>query len=147
MERARPSGMVVDDFRDLAVWQRVDELRREIIAFTSKRPASTDFEFCDQIRGAIGSACRNTSEGFDRFRPAEHARFLEFARGSIGEVQDCLIEAKEKNYIDEAVFGRLWTLTRRALGTNTNLQKYLRWCVKTGAKPWLKRKGRKDPEP
>jgi four helix bundle protein len=139
--------MSVDDFRDLAAWQRVNELRIEIIAFTSKRPVSTDFEFCDQIRGAIGSACRNTSEGFDRFRPAEHARFLEFARGSIGEVQDCLIEARQKNYIDAALFGRLWTLSRRAIGTNTNLQKYLRRCVKTGAAPWLKPRGRKEPEP
>ena len=138
--------MSMDDFRDLAAWQRVNELRIEIIAFTSNRPASTDFEFCDQIRGAIGSACRNTSEGFDRFRPAEHARFLEFARGSIGEVQDGLIEARQKNYIDAALFGRLWTLSRRAIGTNTNLQKYLRRCVKTGAKPWLKPRGRKGPE-
>jgi len=130
--------MKITHFRQLAAWQRVDELRQEIIAFTSKEPASTDFKFCKQIRDAIGSACRNTSEGFDRFRPGENGRFLEFAKGSIGEVQDCLIEAKQKKYINEQLFDRLWTLSRRAAGTNVNYQKYLRWCTRTGAKPWLK---------
>ena len=130
--------MVISDFRDLVAWQLVDELRREILAFTEKEPACRDFKYRDQIRDANGSACRNTSEGFDRFRPAEHARFLEYARASIGEVQDGLIEAKQKRYIDAALYDRLWTLTRRALGTNTNLMKYLRECVRTRARPWLK---------
>jgi hypothetical protein len=60
-------------------------------------------------------------------------------------VQDGLIEAKHKRYIDEALFDRLWTLTRRALGTNTNLMKYLRECVRTGAKPWLNDGAPKNP--
>jgi four helix bundle protein len=130
--------MGVRHFRDLVAWQLVHELRRETIAFTATEPASKDFKFRDQIRDAIGSACRNTSEGFGRFRPAENARFLEFARASICEVQDGLIEAKEKRYIDESMFDRLWTLSRRALGANTNYMKYLKRCIRTGAKPWRK---------
>jgi four helix bundle protein len=130
--------MGVHDFRELAAWQRVDELRREIIAFTSKGPAAQDFRFRDQIRDAIASACRNTAEGWGRFRPGDNARFVEFARASIEEVRDGLIEAKEKNYIDDAVHKRLSTLTRRALGTNTNYLKYLQRCARNGEKPWLK---------
>ena len=130
--------MGVKDFRDLIAWQLVDELRRETIAFTAKEPASRDFKYRDQIRDAISSACRNTSEGFGRFRAADNARFLEFARASICEVQDGLIEAKQKQYIDKRLFDRLWTLSRRALGANTNYMKYLHRCVRTGAKPWRK---------
>jgi hypothetical protein len=44
--------MGVHDFRELAAWQRVDELRREIMALTSKEPASKDFN------SAIKSAMR-----------------------------------------------------------------------------------------
>jgi len=135
--RARCRDVSITDFRQLAAWQRVDELRQEIIAFTSKEPVSRDFKFCNQIRDAIGSACRNTSEGFGRFRPGENVRFLEFAKGSIDEVQDCLIEAQQKRFLAGTYFDRLWTLSRRAAGTNMNYQKYLRRCIETGRKPWL----------
>jgi four helix bundle protein len=130
--------MGVTDFRDLIAWQLVDEMRRDIIAFTATEPVSRDFRFCNQIRDAISSACRNTSEGFGRFRPADNARFLEYARASICEVQDGLIEAQQKNYIGHDLFERLWMLSRRALGANTNYLKYLHRCARTGAKPWLK---------
>jgi four helix bundle protein len=85
--------MGVKDFRDLVTWQLADELRREVIAFTENESVARDFKFCNQIRDASASACRNTSEGFGRFRPAENARFLEFAHASLSEVQDGLIEA------------------------------------------------------
>jgi four helix bundle protein len=100
MEYACASRMRIDDFRNLVVWQLADELRREILAFTDTGPASRDFKYRDQIRDAIASVCRNTSEGFDRFRPAEFARFLEFARGSLGEVQDCLLDGRDRKYMD-----------------------------------------------
>ena len=130
--------MGVTDFRDLIAWQLADELRREVIAFTAHEPAARDFKFCAQIRDAIASACRNTSEGFGRFRPADNARFLEFAHASLSEVQDGLIEAREKKYISDELNDRLWTLSRRALGANTNYMKYLHRCVRSGAKPWEK---------
>ena len=127
--------MGIHDFRELVAWQLVDELRREIIAFTAKDPVRRDFKFCGQIQDAISSACRNTSEGFGRFRPADNARFVEFAHASICEVQDLLIEARQKLYIDEPLFDRLWTLSRRAVGTNVNYGKYLRRCASPGAEP------------
>ena len=128
--------MGVTDFRDLVTWQLADELRREVIAFTGKEPVSRDFKFCSQIRDATSSACRNTSEGWGRFRPAENARFLEFAHASLCEVQDGLIEAKQKKYIDDTLHDRLWTLSKRALAANTNYMKYLRRIIRDGDKPW-----------
>jgi four helix bundle protein len=138
--------MGVKDFRDLAAWQRVDELRKEIIAFTAKEPACRDFKYRDQIRDAIGSACRNTAEGWGRFRPGDNARFVEIARASIEEVRDGLGEAREKKYIDDPLYERLSTLARRALGTNTNYLKYLQRCAANGEKPWLKQGATKEPK-
>ena len=37
--------------------------------------------------------------------------------------------------IDERLFERLWTLSRRGLGANTNYMKYLQRCIRTGNKP------------
>ena len=130
--------MRVDHFHDLVTWQLADELRREVLAFTETGPASRDFKYRDQIRDAVASACRNTSEGFDRFRPAEFARFLEFARASLGETQDGLIDGHERNYITGELFDRLWLLSKRALGANTNLMKYLQHCADTDDAPWRK---------
>ena len=144
--------MGVRDFRDLVTWQLADELRREVIAFTGKEPVSRDFKFCNQIRDASSSSCRNTSEGWGRFRPAENARFLEFAHASLCEVQDGLIEARQKKYIDDELHDRLWTLSRRALAANTNYMKYLHRCIRNGDKPWeppkprTKNPGTENPE-
>jgi four helix bundle protein len=136
--------MAITDFQELAAWQRVNELRREIIAVTAKEPVKRDFKFCSQIQDAISSACRNTSEGFGRFRPTENARLVEIARASICEVQDLLLEARQKSYVDNDLFDRLWTLSRRALGTNTNYGKYLRRC----ADNWRRRRKKpRSPEP
>ena len=134
--------MGVRDFRDLVTWQLADELRREVIAFTDRQPVARDFKFCSQIRDACSSSCRNTSEGWGRFRPAENARFLEFARASLCEVQDGLIEAKQKTYIDDELHDRLWTLSKRALAANTNYMKYLHRCIRSGDKRWDQPKAR-----
>jgi four helix bundle protein len=136
--------MRVDRFEDLVTWQLADELRREVAAFTATGAAARDFKYRDQIRDAASSVCRNTAEGFDRFRPSEFARFLEFARGSLGEVQDGLIEAHERKFITGDLFDRLWLLSKRAIGTNTNLMKYLQHCVDTGDAPW-RRNRKRDP--
>jgi four helix bundle protein len=136
--------MRVDRFEDLVTWQLADELRRAVIAFTDRGPAALDFRYRNQVRDAASSACRNTSEGFERFRPSEFARFLEFARGSLGEVQDGLIDAHQRQFITGELFDRLWLLSKRAIGANTNLMKYLQQCVDTGDAPW-RRSRKRDP--
>jgi four helix bundle protein len=136
MKYACAQRMRIDHFRNLTVWQLADELRREIMAFTDTGSASKDFKYRDQIRDAIASACRNTSEGFDRFRPAEFARFLEFAKGSLGEVQDCLIDGHNRKYIDGDRFDKMWRLSKRAIGSNTRLHAYLKDCAANGREPW-----------
>jgi four helix bundle protein len=130
-------GNGVDRFEDLDVWKLADELRREVLEFTNKGLAAKDFKFRDQIRDATSSAARNTAEGFGRFNPGEFARFLGFAHASLNETQDQLLDGRERGYIDQALFDRLWILSKRALGANTSLMKYLKDCAAKGRKPWL----------
>ena len=118
--------MIAQHFTELIAWQLADELRREVIAFTSKPPCSKEFKFCAQIRAAADSVCFNTAEGFGRFRPKEFERFLGFAKGSLEEVQDGLVSAKRKGYLTDPEFQRIWRLTRRAIPANARLQTYLR---------------------
>ena len=131
-------GNGVDRFEDLDVWKLADELRREVLEFTNKGLAAKDFKYRDQIRDATSSAARNTAEGFGRFNPGEFARFLGFAHASLNETQDGLLDGRERGYIDQVLFDRLWTLSKRALAANTSLMKYLKDCAAKGRKPWLR---------
>ena len=132
-------GKGVDRFEDLDVWKLADELRREVFRFTQKGEAAKDFKYRDQIRDASSSAARNTAEGFGRFNPGEFARFLGFAHASLNETQDELLDGRERGYIDQVLFDRLWILSKRALAANTSLMRYLKDCAAKGRKPWLRR--------
>jgi four helix bundle protein len=113
--------MSVRDFRDLVAWQLADALRWEVIQFTSDGPAARDFRFRDDIRASAGSAPANIAEGFGRFRPGPFAQFLEYAKASIEETQDHLLEAKDRALIGEKLFSRLWNLAKAAERATTNL--------------------------
>ena len=146
----RPPGMGTgaERFEDLDVWRLADELRREVIAFTNAGPAARDFKYRDQIRDAAASAARNTAEGFGRFRPAEFARFLEFAHASLSEIQDALLDGRERGYLSgDEPFDRMWRLAKRSLAANTGLMTYLKDCAAKGRKPWLKKNGEQSTRP
>src|SRR6476469_5114450 len=85
-------------YEDIVAWQLADELKREVVALTATGPAARDFKFRDQIRDSAASVTRNIAEGFGRFRPAEFARFLEFARGSLAETHNSLRDGRDRGY-------------------------------------------------
>src|SRR5437870_10265414 len=107
--------MGVHDFKDLVCWQLSYQLKREVFAFTANGPASRDFKYCDQIRDSSSSAPRNIAEGFGRYRPAEFARFLEFARASLSKTMNHLIDGHDSGYLPASEFFRLSNLARAAL--------------------------------
>src|SRR5262245_28048736 len=113
--------MGVRDFRDLVCWQLSYELKCEGVAFTAREPACRDFKYCDQIRDSSASAPRNIAEGFGRFTPGEFAQYLRWARASLMETQNNLVDGKDRGYLEPAEYSRLMNLTRAALDATTNL--------------------------
>ena len=130
------------DFQDLLAWQLSYELKCEVVAFTATGLASKDFKYRDQIRTSSASAPSNISEGFGRFRAGDFARFLEFARGSLMETQNHLIDGRDRGYLDVALYSRLVHLCRAALKTTTAL---LREKQRQAAADALKRKRHRQP--
>jgi four helix bundle protein len=116
-----------------------------VYALTETSQASRDGDFCKDIRRAARSAPHNTSEGFYRFVPREFARFLTYARGSLGEVRDQLLHALDEKYISNAEFAELARLADRAIGANTRLQNYLRSAPDCFERP--RKRKRPNPEP
>jgi four helix bundle protein len=114
-------AVVVRDFRGLVCWQLSRELKCEVFAFTSEGPASHDFKCRDQIRDSSASATSNIAEGFGRFTPGEFAQYLKWARASLMETQDHLIDGHDRRYLSDRLFSRLSNLAAAALKTTTNL--------------------------
>jgi len=111
------------NFRDLVAWQLAYELKCEVLAFTATGPVSRDFKYRDQIRDSSASAPANISEGFGRFRPRDFARFLEYARASLMETQNHLLDGRDRGYLDAQLYSRLSNLARSALKTTTHLMR------------------------
>jgi four helix bundle protein len=113
--------MGVRDFQELVAWQLSHQLKCEVFEFTSTGPASRDFKYRDQIRDSSASGPSNISEGFGRFRPQEFARFLEFAKASLAETRNHLIDGRDRKYLAPALFLRLLNLATAAERTTTRL--------------------------
>jgi four helix bundle protein len=128
--------------QDIVAWQLARELERRIFAFTANWPSAGDFDYCCQIRNSGASAPRNICEGFGRFLPADFARFVRIAHGSLEETKDHLDAGLERKYLSEEEHREMCSLAHRALGASTRLIVYL----DRAAEEW-KKEGRRRPKP
>ena len=75
-----------------------------------------------RIRAELASANRERAEPLRlQHRPRPFVQFLEYAKASLEETQDHLIQAKTRALIDASLFSRLWNLARAAERATTNL--------------------------
>ena len=117
--------MGVRDFRDFVAWQLSYQLKCEVFAFTATGPAARDFKYRDQIRDSSASTHRNIAEGYGLYYPGEFARFCGYALGSLEETKSSLIDGRDRSYLDEKLYSRLWNLARAAERATKNLKFYL----------------------
>ena len=113
-------------FQDLICYQLARELRKTILRLIKTPKLSRDFELCDQMRRAARSATGNIAEGFRRPSHAEFARFLDIASGSLGELEERLIEALDDELISESEAATAQNLAKRAGVATSRLTTYLR---------------------
>jgi four helix bundle protein len=111
----------VRDFKELICWRLSHELKCEIFEWTRSGSVSRDFKFRDQIVDSSASAPRNIAEGFGRYHPREFAGFLRYARASLMETLNHLIDGKERGYIADPLYSRLYNLARAARRLTTRL--------------------------
>ena len=112
-------------YQELGAWQLADDVRREAIAFLDRPPARDDFRFCNNLRDAAASVCRNIAEGFARRRPRQFASFMVIALGSLAETSDQLLEARHRGFLSAAEHTRLKRLSEGVRHTSENLLRYL----------------------
>lgn len=82
----------INSFEDLEIWKKAQELGAIIyILCTSNEKIAKDFSFKDQIKRASLSISNNIAEGFEYSNNNDFYRFLRIAKGSCGEVRNCLL--------------------------------------------------------
>ena len=118
--------MIARHYKDLVCWQLANEVKKKVYAITARKHIARDFEFCQQIRESARSAPSNIAEGFGRYRPADFARFSEYARGSLAETQNHLNDALDLGYIDADECSSVCRLAMRAEKATVKLILYLK---------------------
>ena len=91
----------VYSFEKLVVWQKSIELAKIIYSITQNFPKTETYGLSSQIQRAVISVSSNIAEGYVKYSPKEQIKFTEIAYGSLMEVLNQIIIAKEINYISE----------------------------------------------
>ena len=94
----------IKSFTDLRAWQEGHKLVLIIYKITQDFPKEEQFGLTCQIRRAAISITSNIAEGFSRKSYKEKVQFYSMALGSLTEVQNQLLVAKDIGYITKEEF-------------------------------------------
>lgn len=117
--------MAVKRFEDLPVWKKSRIIVKNIYALTSNSKFKRDFGFKDQIQRASISIMNNIAEGFERSSNKDFIKFLNYSKGSAGEVRSLLYVAYDLQYIDKSEFDSNYELSIDIITQIANFIKYL----------------------
>lgn len=93
--------MPYKDFTEMQVWQRADEIIREVYKLTEALLKKEDYALCSQIRDAAISIAGNIAEGFGRGHKKDKINFYFYSRGSCFEVRSHLLSGKTAGYFSD----------------------------------------------
>lgn len=97
----------IQSFTDLIVWQKAHSLAVNIYKATKSFPHEETYSLVDQMKRCSVSISSNIAEGFARRGKKEKLQFYFTASGSLIELQNQLLLAKDVNYIPLDLFKSL----------------------------------------
>jgi four helix bundle protein len=92
---------MVQNYRDLRVWQQAIELIPEVYRLIEQFPKEEKYALSDQIRRAVISIAANIAEGQARPHTKEFVQHLSIAKGSLAELDTLLVAAVKLKYLHE----------------------------------------------
>ena len=95
-------------FEKLIIWQKSMELGENIHLLTKDFPKEEMFSLTSQIRRASDSIALNISEGSILQSKLEFKKFLGYSIRSLAEVVTCLYKSKNRNYISDEIFEKMY---------------------------------------
>jgi four helix bundle protein len=109
-------------FTDLDVWKEGHKLVIMIYKISGRFPKSETYSLVDQMRRSAVSVTANIAEGFGRQTYKEKLQFYYMSQGSLSELKNYLLIAKDLDYLKPSDFD---TLVEQANLTHKILQGFL----------------------
>lgn len=91
-------------FTDLNAWKEGHNLVLMVYKLINSFPPEEKFALAGQMRRCVVSITSNIAEGFSRQTKKEKLQFYSIAKGSLTELQNQLIIARDVKYISELIF-------------------------------------------
>jgi len=101
----------IKSFTDLYAWQEGHKLVLDIYKVTALFPQKEQFVLISQMLRCAISITSNIEEGFSRRSKKEAAQFYYIALGSITELQNQLLIARDLNYLSREKFREIADMT------------------------------------
>ena len=122
-------------FTDLEAWQEAHRLVLTIYELTKKFPREEIFGLSNQMRRAGVSITSNIAEGFGRNSLKEKIKFYSMAQGSLTELQNQLLIAKDVGYISKQKFEEIIAQTVKIHKIINGLIKKSKSFLSTSSQP------------
>jgi len=94
----------IKSFTDLFAWKEAHKLVIEIYKITKTFPREEMYSLIDRMRRCAVSISSNIAEGFSRQSKKEKIQFYSTARGSLTELQNQLLVARDVDYLSKNNF-------------------------------------------
>lgn len=101
----------IKSFTDLYAWKESHKLVLVIYKITDSFPKNQQFSLTNQIQRCAVSITSNIAEGFSRKTKKEKSQFYYMALGSLTELQNQLLIARDLEYIKKSEFKNIAELT------------------------------------
>jgi four helix bundle protein len=95
---------VTQSFTDLEVWKTGHSLVLKIYKITKNFPRDEQYGLISQMKRSSASITANIAEGFGRKNSKEKEQFYLIAAGSLFELKDQLLIARDVDYLNESDF-------------------------------------------
>ncbi len=110
--------MSYQHFYELDAWKRARQCKTRIYPLLKRFPPYEQYELTSQLRRAVRSIPANISEGHGRRTIKDELNFCIIARGSLSEVLNHLIDARDSGYISKEElleYKKQWDEIRKVL--------------------------------
>jgi four helix bundle protein len=97
----------IKSFTDLETWKEGHRLVLAVYKETQKFPKEEMFGLTSQMRRSVVSITSNVAEGFSRNTSKDKYQFYSMAHGSLTELQNQLIIARDIKYLERINFDRI----------------------------------------
>ena len=104
---------MISGFTDLKAWQEAHKLTLLVYQVTDRFPKSELYGLTLQLRRAVVSVESCVAEGFCRFHYKDRLNFYYEARGSLGEVESQILDARDLKFIRDDDFKLIWEQTEK----------------------------------